>query len=42
MMQLSLQDAQGRLRYPGMSAAQLDQIQQVRAVESAVGKVAGT
>src|ERR1043166_8818456 len=38
MMQLSLKDTQGRLRYPGMSAAQLDQLRKVGVVESAVGE----
>jgi predicted permease len=38
MMQLSLKDTQGRLRYPGMSAAQLDQLRQVRVTESVVGE----
>ena len=38
MMQLSLQDTQGRLRYPGMSAAQLDQLRDVPVVESVVGE----
>ena len=38
MMELSLKDTQGRLRYPGLSAAQLDQLRQVKAVESVVGE----
>jgi predicted permease len=38
MMQLSIQDTAGRLRYPGMSGAQLEQIRHVRAVESVVGE----
>jgi predicted permease len=38
MMQLSLRDPAGRLRYPGMSGAQLDQVRQARTVESVVGE----
>jgi len=38
MMQLSLKDTQGRLRYPGMSAAQLDQLRQLKVVETVVGE----
>jgi predicted permease len=38
MMQVSLEDAQGRLRYPGMSAGQLDQLRQVSVIESVVGE----
>jgi predicted permease len=38
MMQLALLDDAGRFRYPGMSAAQLDQLRQARAVESVVGE----
>ena len=38
MMQLSLQDTQGRLRYPGVSAAQIDKIRGLGVVESAVGE----
>jgi predicted permease len=38
MMQLALRDNAGRFRYPGMSAAQLEQLRQARAVESVVGE----
>lgn len=38
MMQLSLRDTEGRLRYPGMSAAHLDRLREVEVVESAVGE----
>ncbi len=38
MMQISVRDSAGRLRYPGMSGAQLEQLRQARAVESAVGE----
>src|ERR1051325_9247320 len=38
MTQLSLLDPAGRLRYPGMSGTQLDQLRQARTVESVVGE----
>ena len=38
MMQLALRDNAGRFRYPGMTGAQLEQLRQVRAVESVVGE----
>jgi predicted permease len=38
MMQLALSDNAGRFRYPGMTAAQLDQLRQARTLESVVGE----
>ncbi len=38
MMQLALEDSAGRYRYPGMTAAQLDQLRQARTIESVVGE----
>src|SRR4051812_5105141 len=38
MMQMALQDTQGRLRYPGMSAAQLDALRKVPVIESVAGE----
>jgi putative ABC transport system permease protein len=38
MMQLAVRDNAGRLRYPGITALQLDQLRQVRTVESAVAE----
>jgi predicted permease len=38
MMQLAVRDNEGRFRYPGMNGAQIEQLRQVRAIESAVGE----
>lgn len=38
IMQVSIEDAQGRTRYPGMSASELDALRQVQGVESVVGE----
>jgi predicted permease len=38
MMQLGLTDTAGRVRYPGMSGAQLDELRKARSVESVVGE----
>ena len=38
MMQLSIRDAAGRFRFPGMSGDQLEQLRHVDAVESIVGE----
>jgi predicted permease len=38
MMQISLRDNAGRLRYPGMNGAQIEQLRQVRSIESVVGE----
>jgi putative ABC transport system permease protein len=38
MMQLALREPSGRFRYPGMTAAELDQLRQARTVESVVGE----
>jgi predicted permease len=38
MMQLALRDEAGRLRYPGMTGAQLEQLRQARTVESVVAE----
>ena len=38
MMQLALRDDAGRLRYPGMNGAQLEQLRQARTIESVVAE----
>src|SRR5262245_45944047 len=38
MMQLALRDPAGRFRYPGMNAAQLDQLRKAHSIESVVGE----
>jgi predicted permease len=38
IMQISLRENSGRLRYPGMNGAQLDQLRQLRSIESVVGE----
>jgi predicted permease len=38
MMQLSLKDPAGRLRYPGMTGAQLDELRKAKTIESVVGE----
>src|SRR6476646_4745376 len=38
MMQLAVRDNEGRFRYPGMNGAQIEQLRQVRAIESAVAE----
>src|SRR5262245_49449513 len=38
MMQLALKDKTGRDRYAGMNAAQIDQLRQVRSIESVVAE----
>src|SRR5919109_296038 len=38
MMQISLVDTAGRIRYTGASAAQLERLRQARTVESVVGE----
>jgi predicted permease len=38
MMQLSLKDKAGRLRYPGMNGAQIQEVQQAKTIESVVAE----
>lgn len=38
MMQLTLMDSTGRLRYPGLTGAQVEQLRQARAIESVVAE----
>src|SRR4029077_12449465 len=38
MVQLALKDKAGKYRYPGLNGAQLEQVQQAKTIESAVGE----